>query len=195
MIQDRPDRVPDSIEPLVGYRAWFFTNNVHGALLSLGGGSLGGGPDTAWEGANRHWVSADCPFGSPERESASMRARLEQICSKLGYLPESILDRPPHVIPGEDCSCGFYAMKTLSRVQQLSMELRWGPDLILGRVALAGKVIEYTVGYRAARARIAALIPMRGDERTAKRLADDLGLPLDPVILRWSGPEGLPPAA
>jgi hypothetical protein len=86
-------------------------------------------------------------------------------------------------------------MKTLSRVQQLSMELRLGPDLVLGRVELAGKVIEYTVGYRAARARIAALIPTRGNERIAKRLADDLGLPLDPVILRWSGPEGLPPAA
>ena len=159
------ERVPDAIEPLIGYRAWFFTNNVHGAsLLSL---APLGGSNTAWEGANRHWVSAACPFGS----------------------------LPPHVIPGEDCSCGFYAMKTLSRVQQLSMELRSGPDLILGRVELAGKVIEYTVGYRAARARIAALIPMRGNERTAKRLADDLGLPLDPMILRWSGPEGLPPAA
>jgi len=143
------ERVPDAIEPLVGYRAWFFTNNVHGAsLLSLGGSN------TAWEGANRHWVSAACPFGSTERESASMRAaRLEQVVwSKLGYLPESGLDGPPHVIPGEDCSCGFYAMKTLSRVQQLSMELQSGPDLILGRVELAGKVIEHTVGYRAARA-------------------------------------------
>ena len=86
-------------------------------------------------------------------------------------------------------------MKVLSCAQQLTMELQNGPDLTLGRVELAGKVIEHSLGYRAARARIAALIPIRGNERTVKRLAQSLGLPLDPAILRWSGPEGLPPAA
>ena len=91
--------------------------------------------------------------------------------------------------------CGFYAMKVLTRAQQLTMELQRGPDLTLGRVELAEKVIEHSMGYRAARARIAALIPIRGNERTVKRLAQRLGLPLDPVILRWSSPDGLPPAA
>jgi hypothetical protein len=177
MIPDWPDRVPDSIEPLVGYRAWLFTNVRGASLLPIGGGPL---TKTAWEGANHGWVSAACPFGGRER---------------LGYPPESSLNRPPHVIPGEDCSCGFYAMKVLSCAQQLTMELRCGPDLTLGRVELAGKVIEHRLGYRAARARIAALIPIRGNERTAKRLAESLGLPLDPAILRWSSPEGLPPAA
>src|SRR5438067_9037156 len=107
-------------------------------------------------GANYGWVWAACPFGGRE---------------KLDYPPDSILDRPPHAIPGEDCSCGFYAMKVLTRAQQLTMELQRGPDLTLGRVELAGKVIEHSMGYRAARARIAALIPIRGNERTVKRLA------------------------
>jgi len=178
MIPEWPDRVPDSIQPLVGYRAWLFTNNVRGAsLLPIGGRPL---TSTAWEGANYGWVWAACPFGGRE---------------KLDYPPDSILDRPPHAIPGEDCSCGFYAMKVLTRAQQLTMELQRGPDLTLGRVELAGKVIEHSMGYRAARARIAALIPIRGNERTVKRLAQRLGLPLDPVILRWSSPDGLPPAA
>jgi hypothetical protein len=123
-----------------------------------------------------------------------MRKRLEHIYAKLGLPFESIPDGP-HTVPGEHCACGFYAMKALSCAQQLTMELRFGPDLTLGRVELAGKVIEHTLGYRAARARIAALIPIRGNERTVKRLAQSLGLPLDPAILRWSGPDGLPPAA
>jgi hypothetical protein len=190
VIPDRPDRVPDSIEPLVGYRAW----HVAGALLLPIGHRDPAATTPPWDGANRHWVSATCSFETPDPVTDSTRERLQHIYSKLGLPYESFPDGP-NTVPGEGCSCGFYAMKTLSRVQQLSMELRRGPDLILGRVALAGKVIEYTAGYRAARARIAALIPMRGNERTAKRLADDLGLPLDPVILRWSGPEGLPPAA
>jgi hypothetical protein len=190
VIPDRPDQVPDSIEPLVGYRAWY----VAGASLLPIGHRGPAATTSPWEGANRRWVSATCPFETQGPVTDSMRERLQHIYSKLG-LPFESFPEGPHTVPGEGCSCGFYAMKTLSRVQQLSMELRLGPDLVLGRVELAGKVIEYTVGYRAARARIAALIPTRGNERIAKRLADDLGLPLDPVILRWSGPEGLPPAA
>jgi len=61
MIPEWPDRVPDSIQPLVGYRAWLFTNNVRGAsLLPIGGRPL---TSTAWEGANYGWVWAACPFG------------------------------------------------------------------------------------------------------------------------------------
>jgi hypothetical protein len=191
MIPYRPDRVPDSIEPLVGYRAWY----VAGASLLLPISHRDPATTTSpWDGANRGWVSATCSFGTPEPVTDSMRKRLEHIYAKLGLPFESIPDGP-HTVPGEHCACGFYAMKALSCAQQLTMELRFGPDLTLGRVELAGKVIEHTLGYRAARARIAALIPIRGNERTVKRLAQSLGLPLDPAILRWSGPDGLTPAA
>jgi len=81
-------------------------------------------------------------------------------------------------------------MKELSSVLGFS-----APGVVLGRVELAGKVIECTLGFRAEHARISALIPIGGNDRTVKRLAQSLELPLDPAILRWSGPDGLPPAA
>jgi hypothetical protein len=51
-------------------------------------------------------------------------------------------------------------------------------DLVIGRVDLAGKVIEHDFGYRAERARIAELIPAAGAERAALRVANRLGLRL-----------------
>jgi hypothetical protein len=93
---------------------------------------------------------------------------------------ESFLERAPHTVPGEDCSCGFYATKTLDSVPR-----QWGTDVILGRVQLAGKVLEYTLGYRAERARILELIALTGRERSAKRLALHLGLPLAPAVMPW----------
>jgi hypothetical protein len=59
-------------------------------------------------------------------------------------------------------------------------------DVILGRVELAGKVIEYTSGYRAERARITELTPVAGTEREAMRLANRLGLPMTAPISPWS---------
>lgn len=185
MIPERPDRVPDAIEPLIGYRAWY----VSGASLLPIGHRDPAATTSPWDGANRHWVSATCSFGTPEPVTDSMRKRLEHIYAKLGLPFESFPDGP-HAVPGEDCGCGFYAMKELSSMLGLS-----APGVVLGRVELAGKVIECTLGYRAERARIAALIPIGGNDRTVKRLEQSLGLPLDTAILRWSGPDELPPAA
>jgi hypothetical protein len=66
------------------------------------------------------------------------------------------------------------------------------PGVVLGRVELAGKVIECSLGYRAERARIAELISIAGDRRSAAELALRLGLPLA-TIPPWM--DGLPPAA
>ncbi len=71
-------------------------------------------------------------------------------------------------------------MKTLVSVVEPS-----GSDVILGRVELVGKVIEYTSGYRAERARIAELIPIEGTERHAMLLANRLGLSLAVSVPRW----------
>jgi len=179
---DRPDRVPDSIEPLVGYRAWY----VVGASLLPIGHRDPAATTSPWDGANRHWVSATCSFETPGPVTDSMRQRLKHIYSKLGLPFESFPDSP-HTVPGEGCSCGFYAMKELSSMLVLS-----APGVVLGRVELAGKVIEHNLGYRAERARIAELISIEGDRRSAGELALRLGLPLA-GIPPWI--DGLPPAA
>jgi hypothetical protein len=187
IIPDRPDRVPDSIEPLVGYRAWSYWEDFGGWSLC----PISSQDRAAWDGANRCWVSATCAREMPEWEqlTPAMRARLDQLSSKLGYPLESFKGGP-HSIPGEECACGFYAMKEFGEIWDSA-----GPGLVFGRVQLAGKVLEYTSGYRAERARIAALIPFGGNERPTMRLANDLGLPIEPPILRWSDPGGFPPAA
>jgi hypothetical protein len=189
MIPDRPDHIPDSIEPLVGYRAWL----VAGASLLPISHRDPTTTTSPWDGANRRWVSATCCVGTPEPMTDSMRKRLEHSSSKLGFPFESFPDGP-HTVPGEDCSCGFYAMKELNSMLGLS-----GPGVVLGRVELAGEVIEYTLGYRAERARIAELIIVAGDRRSAEELALRLelplrlGLPLASATPPWN--DGLPPAA
>jgi len=182
MIPDRPDRVPDAIEPLIGYRAW----HVSGASLLPIGHRDPAAATSPWDGANRHWVSATCSFEAPEPVPDSMRERLQHIYSKLG-LPFESFPEGPHTVPGEDCSCGFYAMKELSSMLGFS-----APGVVFGRVELAGKVIEHNLGYRAERARIAELISIAADRRSAAELALRLGLPLV-AIPPWM--DGLPPAA
>jgi hypothetical protein len=53
---------------------------------------------------------------------------------------------------------------------------------VLGRVLLAGKVIEHETGYRAERARIGELIPTTTDAGTTLALASRLGLPVGPAL-------------
>jgi hypothetical protein len=187
VIPDRPDQVPDSIEPLIGYRAWRFSFGLHEASLFPLTGPVE--PKVSpWDGATRRWVTASCRFGGLDPVTDPMREHLERIASKLGSQLDEVLRRDPHSIPGEGCSCGFYAMKTLGGMLSLS-----GTGFILGRVELAGKVIEYTEGYRAERARIVELIPSAPNDRSAMRLALQLGLPLAPPTPPWI--HGLPPVA
>jgi hypothetical protein len=65
--------------------------------------------------------------------------------------------------------------------------------VVLGRVELAGKVIEHEWGYRAERARIAELIPFRGTEQSVMILAARLGLPISEPVDIPSGVRKLPP--
>ena len=62
-------------------------------------------------------------------------------------------------------------------------------QVVLGRVALSGKVIEHDFGYRAERARIAELIPFRGAERSVMVLRTTRGRDgarVDPTLRRGS---------
>jgi hypothetical protein len=127
-----------------------------------------------WDGAESRWVVASC---------------LTAVDHSGG-------------VPNELCTCGFYSVRTLPLLLQLLSVfagLESGPEsgLILGRVELAGKIIEHDLGYRAERARVAELIPHEDNLTNASRLANLLGLRLgDPVPSnirpppRWFPPNG-----
>jgi hypothetical protein len=114
--------------------------------------------DSPWLGAASRWVNATCPWEWPTTH--------EQV-------------------PEETCACGFYSVKWLSTLRQ--MFPYGGSDLVLGRVLLSGKVIEFESGYRAERARIIELLPWRGTENDVARLAVCVGAPVgrsvDPLEL------------
>jgi DNA-binding CsgD family transcriptional regulator len=159
------DRVPDGIEPIVGYRMWGYAvthgrGELHSFNCHLG--------DTTcpWESAGSSWVVA--------------------LCSQ---------DRWRHAAPDENCTCGFYAMNELARlvaVAPLPLSVLSGiipiedsdedDMMVMGRVELAGKVIEHEYGYRAERARVAELIPFQGTERAVMRLANRLQVPIGPPV-------------
>ncbi len=169
-------RVPDAIEPLIGYRAWFFqVDRYRASLFPLSAHDPSS--SSVWDGAHEGWVSANCALNgthvlhviSAETIATSDRPASEPgTCSYCDF----------HQVPDEGCSCGFYALKTLPTVAEPSEE-----GVILGAVELAGKVIECTFGYRAECARIVELTPVAGTERGAIRLANRLGLPLTASVL------------
>jgi hypothetical protein len=168
------DMIPDAIEPIRGYRAWRFT--LHGSRGSLQ--PLVGRDDDAWSGASLGWVRATCRIGSVSAGLRAVRdgcicglaadARLRtRLCPNCG---------PPHRAPVEGCGCGFYAFKDLDTlVRELSYPA--GADIVLGRVDLAGKIIEHEFGYRAEWARIRKLIPIEGTRFRVLMLANALRLP------------------
>lgn len=100
-----------------------------------------------------------------------------------------------HRAPAEGCSCGFYALKEPRYVGALSVPP--GMSMILGKVELAGKIIEHTAGYRAERARVVQLLPMRGQRRVAKSLATIYGVDVSRQLRHLRPPSGwaAPPAA
>jgi hypothetical protein len=80
------DRIPDGIEPIVGYRAWVYA--LHGSRAELHPMRSLGRPrgPSPWNGAESGWVLASCAADplDPER------------------------------VPGWSCTCGFYATKSLA---------------------------------------------------------------------------------
>jgi hypothetical protein len=155
------ERAPDGIVPLVGYRLWR-VEDPYGEPAFLPLTRL----TPEWTGATRGWVSASCR--SVSGVSVFDTFRWEPI--------------PHHRVPHEGCSCGFYAMKELDPklVLVVSTQRLAGTDgvLVLGRVELAGKIIEHDLGYRAERARIVELVPLRGDKGPAKAIARRAGVDL-----------------
>ena len=160
------ERAPDGIVPLVGYRMWQ-VKEEEGEPLFLPLNHF----SRDWDGATRAWVSASCWVGN----------------DKLVVSPDGELiwgDPSQHRVPDERCSCGFYAMKELNAqllyaagiAVQDAQNTGTEEVFVLGRVELAGKVIEHERGYRAERARIIDLIPLRDQHRTVEAIARRAGV-------------------
>jgi hypothetical protein len=158
------ERAPDAIEAIWAYRMWIADGD--GRLSSLNG--------MLWPAT---WLTAQC--------------------SLLPY-PTTAEKRIPHLPPQEGCTCGVYAAKELRGILEMaapslaacadsvtgtaSVEPGRGDTLIrvpmVGRVELAGKVIEHDFGYRAERARIAEIIPLPGFDAWTDVVARRYGLPV-----------------
>ena len=154
-------RIPDAIEPISAYRAWFYSIEGRTAYLYPFSGPPAPSFRYEWEGAGSNWVTASC----------------------------HVIRSSTHEVPSEGCSCGFYSLKDLDLAvvlagihHLLSTQGHSGSQVVLGRILLSGKVIEHEYGYRAERARIAELIPFRGTERSVMVLAHRLGVGMAPVV-------------
>jgi hypothetical protein len=156
-------QAPDLIGPIVGYRGWGYMTSDRGVQLFALGHIRGDHSATnEWDGGWSSWVTASCRY---------------------------VLE-PTHVVPNEECTCGFYAMKSADDVAGFgmasdpadSLEGERATGTVLGRVFLAGKVIEHAFGYRAERARIAELIPTTADSGITRTLASRLELPVGPTL-------------
>jgi hypothetical protein len=141
-----PDRIPDAIEPLLGYRMWGYDLRDRRTELH----SITCSGHCPWEDAGSQWVVASC---------------------------NDHVDGG-HAAPEEDCSCGIYAMSDLRDLGYPHAMRGRGFGKIVGRVELAGKIIEHEFGLRAERARIAEFLPFEGQTRDVMRLANRLGLPM-----------------
>ena len=108
--------------------------------------------DCPWADSPKDWVRASC----------------------------NLNDYPWHTAPDEECSCGIYAVPT---VDELLMHFAPGVSgdgtgQVMGRVELAGKIIEHDRGFRAERARLVELVPLGDPNVYLMLLGTRLRLPL-----------------
>lgn len=145
----RPALVPDAIQPLTGYRMWTYV--LLGRTATLHSMTCSGPRGCPWAAAPTDWVGSSCYRN----------------------------DHPWHRPPEEECSCGIHAVPTvdllLGRFAPLMGD---ATGQVMGRVELAGKIIEHEYGYRAEKARIAELIALEGTTPDLIGLAAQLGLPV-----------------
>jgi len=96
-------------------------------------------------------------------------------------------------VPGEACTCGFYAAKDLGHLRQMgySAYMENGPQVtIVGQLAMWGKVIEGTQGWRSEYAYPVKLFVPFEAWRLAKPVARAYGVPVE--LLNLLDPEAMP---
>lgn len=85
-----------------------------------------------------------------------------------------------HEIPDEVCSCGIYAARTRGHLVSLAYNDGGGRNVVraIGEVALVGKVIPGTQGWRASRARPVRLWVPYDQWRLANSLSQAYAIPV-----------------
>jgi hypothetical protein len=108
-------------------------------------------------------------------------------------------ERTGHTAPSEGCSCGVYAAKDIQIVLRLAAVVPLLANrlhdgvAVIGRVWLAGKVIEHDDGYRAQCARVSQILPVSGSRQQAEDVATRFGVPLGEEIPAEAIPDlGIP---
>jgi DNA-binding CsgD family transcriptional regulator len=146
------DVIPDGIQPIGAYRLWTYDLTKRGA--SLHSLMCHGIRPCPWEDAGPGWVVASC----------------------TGI--------QGHAAPANQCSCGVYAVASIPELLRHAVPFERGDGVgaLMGRVELAGKVIEHERGYRAERARIVGLVPIEGATRDVMRYGNRLGIPISPAV-------------
>ena len=126
--------IPDRIGEVIGWRSWDV--GTDGFLYSLNGAK--------WR-PNGYLVAECLPLGMPISMTRVRRTLVGRVPVGRHVTSE---------IPVPSCTCGIYAAKTRSHLQDMSYN-RYSPGSarVIGEVAMSGKVIPGTQGYRAARAR------------------------------------------
>jgi hypothetical protein len=118
-------RVPDLAEPVIGWRYWRLDRG-RDRLASLTGRAEPWPAGSAFEAA--------CRFARRDRSDSR-------------YQVVGGFERASHGAPEEGCTCGIYATRDL---KTLRSKMLFGLGLmVVGEVALWGKVISATRGYRA----------------------------------------------
>lgn len=153
--QQRPDDREMVAGEVIGWRAW----EVHrlGKLIRLGSVTH-----------SAHWPVADYVY-------AECNGQRECQFSSDGR------------VPGEDCSCGLYAARDY---EHLTKGLPYAAyddraPRIIGEVAMSGKVIVGTQGWKAERARVNKLYVPHTHWKLGRDIAKQYNVPFE--TLRWIG--------
>lgn len=96
-------------------------------------------------------------------------------------------------VPGEDCSCGFYAAKTLPELRKMgyhSYDENGDTVTVVGQLAMWGKVIEGSQGWRSEYAYPAKLFVPFEAFRLAGPLLRAYGVPVE--LLNILDPKAIP---
>lgn len=81
--------------------------------------------------------------------------------------------------PAEKCSCGLYAAKTREQLVGMSYHHYTTDDVVIGEVAMSGKVIPGTQGWRAQKARVQKVYVPYTRWRLAEEIAAAYGVPVE----------------
>lgn len=152
--------VPDSVTPIVAWRYWRLGSG-DGLLRSLTGRHQAWAPGQA--------LAARCRFDDVDR-------------SEWRYRMVSGFHAAHHAAPAEGCTCGLYASRSLDHLRgQMLFGLH---RMVVGQVALWGKVIPGQHGYRAELAYPQRLCVFEGTVRREPEVLASLsayGVPIEVV--------------